>query len=700
MSRSIVLHLCLAFGSFLFLQFATRCLAFPKREQEQSERISTDDLESSLVTPKLTPQLVSSEDARTASAEPAAVSLNEILWSNKETHPTRAGLLWFSSAGLYIASEPAVLTAASLSTDGEEEAWSNTNSQLAVEGTTETTQGFLTHVDNQLFANESQEGVSLGHTPSFYMNTGEMLTASPRTEKLEAATDQRTPSFPGAESTADAVPGNLLPKGENPSQMTADDTQATATKHLLVATSAYTLSFEPETDGFLGAPEITVSISSAVPATSVLGDEWDDTKLERGSRTRTASVGDNPEAAEVALGLPEGDTHVGTALQMSQRDEVSPASTHVSSFAPTSLPEGTEVSMSLFQGTGGVTDSTKGDSAVFLSEVTESGSESESEAYRPLGHVLKDITTQEMTTTAPEAEATLPFVTREQIAVLEDPRDRGDTEVGEESPSPGSDAPAATQLSRRWEPLATTVSTTVAPLSSGVTPAAQGFTDTVALPREEFTAVLGSLVTPSGATVEVTSSSPALPASEASSERTVPSGSSANTAAPYGLEQLESEEEEDDEDEEDEEDEDEEEEEEEDKDADSLDESFDGDSDLPGFTLPGVTSQEPGLEQGNGDPLAGATYQMPDAIEWEQQNQGLVRSWMEKLKDKAGYMSGMLVPVGVGIAGALFILGALYSIKVMNRRRRNGFKRHKRKREFNSMQDRVMLLADSSEDEF
>lgn len=142
-------------------------------------------------------------------------------------------------------------------------------------------------------------------------------------------------------------------------------------------------------------------------------------------------------------------------------------------------------------------------------------------------------------------------------------------------------------------------------------------------------------------------------------------------------------------------------------------------------------------------------------------------------------MSGMLVPVGVGIAGALFILGALYSIKVMNRRRRNGFKRHKRKvwrpqqqnlscfrtcialliclikhtglneagtvlthpvvclssrcrclwwdafsrglffsfalqqkglnaplflflqqREFNSMQDRVMLLADSSEDEF
>lgn len=87
---------------------------------------------------------------------------------------------------------------------------------------------------------------------------------------------------------------------------------------------------------------------------------------------------------------------------------------------------------------------------------------------------------------------------------------------------------------------------------------------------------------------------------------------------------------EEDEDEEDEEDEDEEEEDEEedeeDKDTDSLDESFDGDTELPGFTLPGMTSQEPGLEQGNMDPLEGATYQVPDVIEWEQQNQGLGKS--------------------------------------------------------------------------
>ncbi|XP_018417669.1 PREDICTED: uncharacterized protein C14orf37 homolog [Nanorana parkeri] len=179
------------------------------------------------------------------------------------------------------------------------------------------------------------------------------------------------------------------------------------------------------------------------------------------------------------------------------------------------------------------------------------------------------------------------------------------------------------------------------------------------------------------------------------------------TATPaYGLDKPESEEgDEEDEDEEDEDDdevdEDEEEEEEDDKDNDSVDDSAEKDSDLPLFTLPGLSSQEPMEDDNNIALIDGAVYQVPDSMEWEQQNQGLVRSWMEKLKDKAGYMSGMLVPVGVGIAGALLILGALYSIKIMNRRRRNGFKRHKKKqREFNSMQDRVMLLADSSEDEF
>ncbi|XP_048830956.1 uncharacterized protein LOC125707715 [Brienomyrus brachyistius] len=87
---------------------------------------------------------------------------------------------------------------------------------------------------------------------------------------------------------------------------------------------------------------------------------------------------------------------------------------------------------------------------------------------------------------------------------------------------------------------------------------------------------------------------------------------------------------------------------------------------------------------------------------WVQRHQGLVRSWVEKIRDKVGYVSGMLAPVGIGITGALFILGALYSIKMMHRKRRdNSLKNQRRKSpETNSRQDRAMLLADSSEDEF
>ncbi|XP_045422485.1 armadillo-like helical domain-containing protein 4 isoform X1 [Lemur catta] len=767
MSRPIILHICLAFCSLLLLNFATQCLAFPKMERSeiahvpaekgQFEKTNTDDLENSSITSKQTPQVVVSEDALIVSAGPTAVSLNKVFLINKETHPIGAGLLQPNNPGVYTATEPevpaggevfgssqpermspesrlskamltiAITATASLNIDEKEEPLRSTNIQPIVEETTEATQGFLSYVDNQLFATESQEGVSLGHQSSSYVNTKEMLITNPRTEKFEADTDHRTTSFPGAAFTAGTDPESLTPDRERSLQMTADDTQATATKQSFM-TSEYTLSVEPETDSLLGAPEVTVSVSTAV-----LSDEWDDTKLDSVSQIKTPKPGDSAEAqvrmemsqtaqashegveggqplteaSEVALGLPEGETHMGTALLIVQGDEQSPAFTEQSSFTPTSLMEDTKVSVvNLFQSTGDFTESTKERDAMFFLETTVSVSEYESEAYQLLGDTLKDIITQEMTTAVQEPEATLSLVTQEQVATLEVTRDAGKTEEGKASPAPVSDVPGVTQLSRKWEPLAMTVSTTAVPWSLEVTPTAEDLRDTVTGPEEEFTPLLGSPVTPPGIMVETPSLSPTPPASEASSERTVaPSISRANTAASYGLDQLESEEGDEDEDEEDEEDEDEEEEDEEedeeDKDADSLDEGLDGDTELPGFTLPGVTSQEPDLEQGNMGLLEGATYQVPDAIEWEQQNQGLVRSWMEKLKDKAGYMSGMLVPVGVGIAGALFILGALYSIKVMNRRRRNGFKRHKRKqREFNSMQDRVMLLADSSEDEF
>ncbi|XP_002913057.2 armadillo-like helical domain-containing protein 4 isoform X1 [Ailuropoda melanoleuca] len=779
MSRPIVLHICLAFCSLVLLNFATQCVAFPKMERReiahvhaeigQPERMNTDDLENDSVTPRCTPQLVVSEDPMMVLAGPSATSLNKVFPTKKEAHPVGAGLMQPNSPDIYTATETvvpakeevfvssqpetvspesrlsdAVLTSpipatAPLNIDKKEEHFGSTIIQPLVEGTTEATQGFLKYADDQLFASESQERVSLGHLPSSDVNTKEMLTANPRTEKSEADTEHRAAFFPGAEPIVGTEPGSPMPEREKPSQMTADHTQATATKHRLT-TSEYTLSVEPETDRLLGAPGFPVSVSAAVPAASVSSDAWDDIKLEHLSQIKTPKLGDDietqvgtetsqiaqetdndpvegmeegkpvTEASDMALGLLEGEAPMGTALLMAQGEAPSSAFTDQSSFTPTSPVEDRKVSVvSLLQDTADFMESTRENDAMVFLETTVSISEYEAEARQPLGNPLKDIITQEMTTAVEETEATLSLVMQEQeVSTLEVTGENGKTEEGRGSLSATSAVPAVTQLSRRWEPRPTMVSATAVPLSFEVTSALEDLMDTLTRPNEElFTPVWGSPVTPPGIMEEAPSLFPVLPDAEASSERrtVVPSISHVNTAASYGLDQLESEEGEEDEDEEDEEEEDEEEEaeeeDEEDHDAEPLDESLDGDAELPGFTLPGITSQEPGSEQGNLGPLDGATYQVPDAIEWEQQNQGLVRGWMEKLKDKAGYMSGMLVPVGVGIAGALFILGALYSIKVMNRRRRNGFKRHKRKqREFNSMQDRVMLLADSSEDEF
>uniref|UniRef100_A0A8C4XGL2 Armadillo-like helical domain-containing protein 4 n=1 Tax=Erpetoichthys calabaricus TaxID=27687 RepID=A0A8C4XGL2_ERPCA len=150
------------------------------------------------------------------------------------------------------------------------------------------------------------------------------------------------------------------------------------------------------------------------------------------------------------------------------------------------------------------------------------------------------------------------------------------------------------------------------------------------------------------------------------------------------LEKLESEEEHDSEER------DEEEEEEEAEDTPESDEDESQEDDLEMFAVTLVTAS-----------LSQTPYHLPAGNDWAQRNQGLVQSLVEKIRDKAGYVSSMLAPVGIGIAGALFILGALYSIKVIHRKRKSSFKRQRRKhREMSTRQDRVMLLADSSEDEF
>ncbi|XP_077409692.1 uncharacterized protein armh4 isoform X2 [Vanacampus margaritifer] len=99
---------------------------------------------------------------------------------------------------------------------------------------------------------------------------------------------------------------------------------------------------------------------------------------------------------------------------------------------------------------------------------------------------------------------------------------------------------------------------------------------------------------------------------------------------------------------------------------------------------------------------------VPPPPVWVQRNQGLMRSWVAMIREKAGYVSGMLAPVAIGMVGALLLVGVLYSVRRIQRRRRNSFKRQRRKvrpaeqpgETCTGRQDQAMLLADSSEDEF
>ncbi|XP_026639034.1 armadillo-like helical domain-containing protein 4 [Microtus ochrogaster] len=668
MSRPTLLPSSVPFCSVLFLTLATQCLAFPKVEKremahayaqtEQFWKMDTGDGEN-ISAPEHMPQQTSSEAPMVLSAGPSVRPLNKVFSINKEHHRPGTGLLNPNIPDLQSSTEPAVsvseqghgpsqlegmsseqrlpkalsIIAVSSPTSlnsHQEGPQSSSSTQPIVEGITVVTRDFLKYVDNQLFATESQEAVSLGHTPSSYINTKEMLAASPRTEKAETDAAKRPTAFPGVDSTADTEHD-----GERPPEESDDNVQTTATTSL-ETTPEDVLNIDPSADSLLGDLKVTVSVSTAVLVPSVPSDEWDDTKFESVNQARTTDSGDHaeirvstepPHGAQDSFEGTEGSptstevnkgTPLGTALVTALEKERSPVFAHQIPFSPTSLTEDPEVStVKPLPSAGDFTASTREDRTMLFSKTEVSTSQYESQTHQGVKDMLKDIT-QEMTMATQEPNPTLPLVTQEHVEV---PRGSGEPEDGMPSPSPVSADVGATELSRRWESLATLASTAVVPLSLEVTSSMEDPMDTITGPNKESIPVLGSPEAPPPAvTVETPTISPALP----SEGRTISPINHPDTAASYGLEQLESEELEDEEDEEDEDEEEEDEEEdEEDKETDSLYKDFDSDTELPGFTLPGITSQEPDVEAGSMALLEVATYQVPETMEWEQQNQGL-----------------------------------------------------------------------------
>ncbi|XP_041489917.1 armadillo-like helical domain-containing protein 4 [Microtus oregoni] len=428
MSRPTLLPSSVPFCSVLFLTLATQCLAFPKVEKremahayaqtEQSWKMETGEEENISSAPEHMSQQTSFEAPMVLSVGPSVMPLNKVFSVNKEHHRPGAGLLNPNIPDLQSSTEPAVSAAseqghgpsqlegksseqrlpkalsiiavsspASLNPH-QEGPQSSSSTQPIVEGITVVTRDFLKYVDNQLFATESQEAVSLGHTPSSYINTKEMLAASPRTEKADADAAKRTTAFPGVDSTADTEHD-----GERPSEESDDNVQTTATTYL-ETTPKDALNIDPSTESLLGDLKVTVSVSTAVPVSSVPSDEWDDTKFESVSQARTTDSGDH---AEIRV--------------------------------RTEPPHGAQES---FEGTEG--------SPTYI--------------------------TQEMTMATQEPDPTLALVTQEHVEV---PRGSGKLEEGMPSPSPVSADVGATELSRRWESLATPASTAVVPLTLKVT---------------------------------------------------------------------------------------------------------------------------------------------------------------------------------------------------------------------------------------
>ncbi|XP_039177384.1 armadillo-like helical domain-containing protein 4 isoform X3 [Crotalus tigris] len=465
-----------------------------------------------------------------------------------------------------------------------------------------------------------------------------------------------------------------------------------------------------------------LSTTMMAPAGLLLSDEWDDTKLEPSSQAKAMHL---LKINQPQIVQPTGQEDDDVKKDLSPRllettAKGSKDNQNGSGQIPVQVEESTNTSLNLgytidpSEKVGAQSESPveNVDPTVIIrsrlfSETVTTTDATKSDVFQTLRHQLKG------TATAFPDAATVPSpVISGGLPTQKIIESQNVMEKEIELATQISTVSSTSQLLRILETVAPTVSPPSTHLPAKMVEVEEPVT---LLENKEIISVayipatLADLRVPTEMTVGTMETMTSLPSLASSTRQTtVLAAHRITTASTYGLERLESEEEE----EEEEEDEEEEEEEEEEMDEDEeendddrepnlIDENLD-DADLSSFTVPGETSQEPleGLESPAGE-LSGIAYHVPNAIEWEQQNQGLVRSWMEKLKDKAGYMSGMLVPVGVGIAGALFILGALYSIKIMNRRRRNGFKRHKRKqREFNSMQDRVMLLADSSEDEF
>ncbi|XP_030071131.1 armadillo-like helical domain-containing protein 4 [Microcaecilia unicolor] len=762
MKTSMGFHICMFILSILLFSPGLKCVTVQKmdkteavhnlensplkRESEERRKGSTSNLETTAGFSVQAVWTAASED-HGVSTTPSETSLTNTLAIKNETkhhsQPPNEGVILTKGSNVYSPTEwmiaantedssiqrqhknsigkemltTAVTTASSSYPDLEVEVFSGTSSRTTLGTSTEEEPGFTRTLHNYLFTVGGKEerkegGISSKYPSASQLNTEEMLTTNPRTRFFKTVFGHSTISLLHVDQKSTTENGGLIS-----SMASLEELSTVIVKP--PQTEAY-LSLNTEMDDATRDKTTPSNVSTD----AVLNEEWDDTKvtsgqikhIERGNTTQTfhmatvsPQVWNADQASRTAVPLTtdattmktEDLTNTGTAenlLVNMQEGELQTAfigqgmgdttaalgKAKIVSQSTLLVQHEERISMTLPDSIAPITDA-------------------KLEMHAPTRAMFRVAGPNEVTAEASQETA----VTITSIHPTQGMAEVSGLMVHREKTT--SETQTISSISQQWknpESVAADVSHTASPSSFVQTP--EGLNTVPG--QDGLLAISKPATSPAGIKLQMeeTEFVTMATALSVSSENTAvaPILREASTTVAYGLDKLQSEEreeedEEEEDEEEDDEDDDEEEEEDEDKDTDATDESVEGDAELPAITLPGLFSHEPLGDKRNPTQLEGMGYRVPDILAWEHQNQGLVRSWMEKLKDKAGYMSGMLVPVGVGIAGAFFILGALYSIKFISRRRKNGYKRHKKKqREFNSMQDRVMLLADSSEDEF
>ncbi|XP_053553296.1 armadillo-like helical domain-containing protein 4 [Bombina bombina] len=673
---SVSLVLC----SILLRLPSIRCLSLQKVDRRDIADVSDlGELQETVNTltpnpypenPLLTTQSTVTKILRDTSTQPHGTSSNAVFTAERETQHSNT-LLSNSTVNTQINSSSLVYTARPL---GQSKGLGDNGILTTAISTVDYTARMsspskITVVDTDKGAVEKNGTMgesSLG--PSSQVNTMEMLTANPRTSNVKAEDDQVTMSLHHSNQNVISTFNSIL------SNVTSPGIKSTMSSNVE--------SLFPDVVRDLESTTQINRLNGSANLTSLLNGEYGDTQIVPTAPELVTSAND-VTATYVSVG--DSDTENTAWLTTIPGTAVQAVNWVVQDVTETIFNKDNEeetpaVYTEQILNTSGMQNDNSRD-LHYPAETSTSLNKESYAAYTDITEQTTELSKDFIVTAKPEI----------LLEVITPPTS---------SQIPINEAAVETVTEKHWESPGNTTKDGLFPteqIQFGATPNTKGASPE---PKENlFTVIVQPVNTfteAAGLEDTATSTSTVTPAFVSSQINVMDSSSQQiSSTVVYGDDRLESEEVDDedgDEDDEDGEDDEEEEEDEEDKDTDSVDESIEGDSEQPPFTLPVLSSQEPALME--------ETNHVPYTLEWERQNQGLVRSWMEKLKDKAGYMSGMLVPVGVGIAGALFILVALYSIEIMNRRRRNGFKRHKRKREFNSMQDRVMLLADSSEDEF